>query len=216
MGKYYKHYNYYDLKDSETVGEFSRLTILDNFKTFQQRKNNTCAPCCAIMMLNYLGDYRFTDKDEMRVAKMMKTRAYPYGTDLKNVVDFFHQMSDDEHKYTCISSIEYKRDKIGLCFSTFKRFKNFILDNLKSGYPILVENVDYGGQYKIIIGYDCVSENAEEDMLIFVDPSDLNDGLNDGYTTFPAERFFYMWFDDHCLSEEYRRQPFVILKKDRD
>lgn len=36
MEKYYKHYNYYDLKDSETVGDFTRLTILDNSRPFSK------------------------------------------------------------------------------------------------------------------------------------------------------------------------------------
>ena len=50
-------------------------------------------------------------------------------------------------------------------------------------------------------------------MLIFADPSDCYDGNEDGYNYFPAEKFFYMWFDSECLKEENRIQPFVIIKK---
>lgn len=212
MGKYYNLYNFYDIK-SEDASKFSSLVLLNGFKTIQQSKDNTCASCCAIMVLNYFDDNRFTQKDEMRFAKMMGTKPFPYGTDLKNFVEFFNKISDDEHQYQCLSSIDYKKDKNGLCFSTFKQFKKFVLDNLKKGYPIIVENVDYGGHYKIIIGYDEVSKNSYEDILIFADSQDINDEEKDGYNIFPADRFYYMWFDDHCLSNEYRKQPFIIVKR---
>lgn len=212
MGKYYNLYNFYNIK-SEDASKFSSLVLLNGFKTIQQSKDNTCAPCCAIMVLNYFDDNRFTQKDEMRLAKMMGTKSFPYGTDLKNFVEFFNKISDDEHQYQCLSSIDYKKDKNGLCFSTFKQFKKFVLDNLKKGYPIIVENVDYGGHYKIIIGYDEVSKNSYEDILIFADSEDINDEEKDGYNIFPADRFYYMWFDDHCLSNEYRKQPFIVVKR---
>lgn len=212
MGKYYNLYNFYNIK-SEDASKFSSLVLLNGFKTIQQSKDNTCAPCCAIMVLNYFDDNRFTQKDEMRLAKMMGTKSFPYGTDLKNFVEFFNKISDDEHQYQCLSSIDYKKDKNGLCFSTFKQFKKFVLDNLKKGYPIIVENVDYGGHYKIIIGYDEVSKNSDEDILIFADSEDINDEEKDGYNIFPADRFYYMWFDDHCLSNEYRKQPFIVVKR---
>ena len=212
MGKYYNLYNFYNIK-SEDASKFSSLVLLNCFKTIQQSKDNTCAPCCAIMVLNYFDDNRFTQKDEMRLAKMMGTKSFPYGTDLKNFVEFFNKTSDDEHQYQCLSSIDYKKDKNGLCFSTFKQFKKFVLDNLKKGYPIIVENVDYGGHYKIIIGYDEVSKNSDEDILIFADSEDINDEEKDGYNIFPADRFYYMWFDDHCLSNEYRKQPFIVVKR---
>ena len=212
MGKYYNLYNFYNIK-SEDASKFSSLVLLNGFKTIQQSKDNTCAPCCAIMVLNYFDDNRFTQKDEMRLAKMMGTKSFPYGTDLNNFVEFFNKISDDEHQYQCLSSIDYKKDKNGLCFSTFKQFKKFVLDNLKKGYPIIVENVDYGGHYKIIIGYDEVSKNSDEDILIFADSEDINDEEKDGYNFFPAVRFYYMWFDDHCLSNEYRKQPFIVVKR---
>ena len=212
MGKYYNLYNFYNIK-SEDASKFSSLVLLNGFKTIQQSKDNTCAPCCAIMVLNYFDDNRFTQKDEMRLAKMMGTKPFPYGTDLKNFVEFFNKISDDEHQYQYLSSIDYKKDKNGLCFSTFKQFKKFVLDNLKKGYPIIVENVDYGGHYKIIIGYDEVSKNSDEDILIFADSEDINDEEKDGYNIFPADRFYYMWFDDHCLSNEYRKQPFIVVKR---
>ena len=110
------------------------------------------------------------------------------------------------------SSIDAPRDENGLCFSTYLKFKNFVLDNLKLGYPIIVENIDWGGHYKIIIGFDSPSSKIEQDMLIFADPYDSYDGNYDGYNYCAAEQFFDMWFDDHCLEKKYKKQPFILVK----
>ena len=73
-------------------------------------------------------------------------------------------------------------------------------------------NVDYGGHYKVIIGYDEVDKNPDHDMLIFADPLDLNDGVQDGYNYFPADRFFYMWFDNAGGRRE-TKQGFLTIRK---
>lgn len=211
MSKYYKEYNFFDI--SKEKEDFSNLTILNHFKTMQQSYENTCASACAIMLLNYYNDNRFSEQDELKLTKFLKTKPFPIGTELSSFVKFFKTISSSEHNYIVVSSIDYKKDKNGLCFSTFEDFKEFVLDNLKNGYPIIVENVDYGGHYKIIIGYDCVNDNSDEDILIFADPSDLNDGNKDGYYIYPADRFYYMWFDDHCFKKKHRKQPFIVVKK---
>lgn len=144
---------------------------------------------------------------------MMKTKPYPVGTNLPNFVNFFKSITDENHHYSIISSIDYPKNKNGLCFPTFESFKAFVISNIKEGNLLVLENVDYGGHYKIVLGYDSVNDNYEEDMLIFADSSDLNDGAKDGVGVFPADRFFYMWFDHHCLSSKYRLQPFAVIKR---
>lgn len=194
MSKYFKDY---DAIIKNGLNDNSNLFSLKNFKTMTQKADNNCGPCCAIMTLKYFKDDRFTFDDENKVSKMMKTRPYPKGTNLSNMVKFFLNISNDEYKYKVTSSIDFKKDKDGNCFSKFKDFRDFVIKNIKENKVIIVENVDYGGHYQTIIGYDKVNKNLEEDMLIFADPSDFNDGNKDGITVFPAERFFYMWFDDH-------------------
>ena len=213
MSKYYQDYDYFNLKSG---GGNKGLVIINHFKTFQQTDPSTCASCCALMVLNYLNlqGGELTKKNELKFAKMMNCRPYPLGTDLRDLVNFLKPIAEN-NDYKLISSLDYKKDKNGLCFSTFKQFKKFAIDMLKNSCPIIVENVDYGGHYKVIIGYDCVNDNYENDMLIFADPSDFNDNNRDGYSVFPAERFFFMWFDNHCLSEKDRLQPFVALKKNK-
>ncbi len=211
MSKYLKKFDFYNI--DKLLQDSKMLAYLKQFKTIQQKYDHTCGPCCALMVLHYFKDKRFALTDEIKIADIMGTKPFPIGTDLPNIVNFFKNNINEEKIYKVISSIEYPKDKDGLCFSSFDDFKTFVISKLKNNTPIIVENVDYGGHYKVIIGYDCVNDNSEEDMLIFADPSDFNDGDRDGYTVFPAERFFYMWFDDHCLSPQYRKQPFVAIEK---
>lgn len=204
--KYYHHYNFYDIEKEENF-DASTLTILKNFKAFQQTTEETCGPVCALMVLTYLKDKDVDGFTEISLAKSIGTKKYPIGTKLKNLVDFFKSLG----RYEVVSSIDYRR-KNGLCFPEFEDFKSFILENLKQGNPIIVENIDYGGHYRVIIGYDNLSSNGDEDILIFADPYDDTDGLRDGYNYFPASRFYYMWFDDHCLEDEYKKQAFIVIK----
>lgn len=200
MSKYYSNINYYNLKSEDLVNG----VLLSHFPTFQQETEYTCAPACVKMVLAYYGDTSFSESD---LERECKTRPFPYGTMLKPVNDFFVRQG-----YETFTSIYSKKDNDGLTFSVYEEFRDFVVENLKNGYPIIVENVDYGGHYKVIIGIDILNDDIQQDILIFADPYDSYDGLRDGYNYFPAERFFYMWFDDHCIESEYRLQAFIVVK----
>ena len=95
-------------------------------------------------------------------------------------------------------------------FVSLESFFAFVLSNLKNKIPVIVENIDYGGHYKVIIGID-IKENYCDDIIIFADPYDKNDGKTDGYNYFYAERFYNMWFDEHCLEDNLKIQPFIAV-----
>ncbi|MBQ7307305.1 MAG: C39 family peptidase [Clostridia bacterium] len=191
--KYFIHHDFYNMKKTNS------LHLIENFKTFKQSYDNTCGPVCVQMVLNYYNDL----KEEDYLKEVCKTRPYPYGTYLLDLCNGIKDLG-----YDIISSIDKSNDK-----PTFEEFKAFVISCLNNNEPIIVENIDYGGHYKVIIGYDEINDNPGEDMLIFADPYDLNDGLDDGYNYFPADRFFYMWYDLHCLEEEYRVRPYVVIKR---
>ena len=47
----------------------------------------------------------------------------------------------------------------------------FAQDSLREGSPIIVENVDWGGHWRVIIGYDTMgTESPLDDVLILMDP----------------------------------------------
>lgn len=202
-GRYYNKFDFYNLTSEDLTEGY----LISRFKTFQQTRDNTCASCCVKMVLeHYEQGSRY---DELALVKELNTKSYPYGTTLISIINFIKNKG-----YKIESSLDKKKDKNGLCFSTYQKFKDFVLKNLKKEQPLIVENVDYGGHYRVIIGLDQQSNGIEEDMLIFADPSDLNDcSGQDGYTFFPAHRFYYMWFDDNCLNQDEKKQPFVVIKR---
>ena len=159
------------------------------------------------MVLNYLG----MKISEEKLAIMANTQPKPIGTRLTDMVDTLKKLNFETY-----SSIEAERDNNGLCFPTYSQFRNFVVENIKAHNPIIVENVDYGGHYKVIIGIDLQNKNSEQDMLIFADPYDKFDGDLDGYNYCPADKFYEMWFDDHCLEKKYKKQAFIIVKRKQE
>lgn len=195
---YYIHHDFYHLKSDE------ELTILSNFKTHQWEIECACGPNAVLMILNYFHDYSMSEKD---IFDQVDCKI-PGGTKVKNIVEFFR----DNH-YVVQTSIEYPKSVNGKCFETMEEFRDFVIDNLRKGYPILVESVYYGGHYQVIIGYDRRSEEGFlQDILIFADSSDETDDYKDGYIYFSAFKFYRMWFDDRFLPVEHRQQPFVVVK----
>ena len=201
-GNYYNKFDFFNI----TSKDLTKGYIISNFKTYQQTQNKSCGPCCVKMVLEHYN--KNVDYNESVLCSEMNTKDYPLGTALIDIISWLKQKG-----YKYISSIEYKKDKNGLCFSSYEKFRSFVLKNLKQGYPIIVENIEYGGHYRVIIGLDIQSKVKEEDMLIFADPYDLNDCSDqDGYTFCSADKFYYMWFDEHCLNENERKQPFIVIK----
>lgn len=199
--KYYENYNFYHMK-SEDLNDG---VLLEKFPAFQQETEQTCAPACVRMVLAYYGNTSFSEEE---LARECKTLPFPIGTRLKPVVECFNRLG-----FQTYSSIESQKDNNGLTFSNYEQFRDFVRSSLKRGEPIIVENVDYGGHYKVIIGFDKLSEDVQHDILIFADPYDSYDGVREGYNYFPAERFFYMWFDHHCIEKEYSLQAFIVVKR---
>lgn len=196
--RYFIHFDFYNMESK------GGLTLISKFPTIQQTTDFTCGPCCLKMVFDYYGIDVGT---EMDIATECSTIPVS-GTKLLAMQQFAKKRG-----YESISTYDLKKDNNNKCFSNFEEFKLFVIENLSKGYPVVFENIDWAGHYKVCIGYDIVNDNYEEDMLIFADPSDFSDGLVDGYNYFPAERFFYMWFDDHCLEQEVKKQAFLVIKK---
>ena len=188
---YFAHPDFYNMtSDGERV-------ILTNYRTYQQTTLYTCGPACALTVLNYFGENTF---DEMTIAKAMKTDPRR-GTSLAKVVKFFRNIG-----WEVDSSISNKP------MESYEDFRDFVLKNLRQGHPIMVENVEIGGHWRVIIGYDGMkSETTFDDVLIFADPYDIGDQKQDGYTIGSAVRFCEMWFDaSGLLPKSQRIQPWVI------
>ena len=83
--------------------------------------------------------------------------------------------------------------------------------NLSAGKPVIVENVEWSGHWRVIIGVDTMgTAELDDDVLIFADPYDTTDHKQDGYTIGSLDRFYSMWFDHSMLPKRERNQPWLI------
>jgi len=195
---YFSHPDFYHMTSTDT------LTILPGFKTYQQTTEYTCGTCAALMVLNYFGN---TDWKEFDMGKIMGS-VPKVGTNTAGMVRFFNQIGWDVQ-----SSPTDGRLPQGATFEDPKEFRKWVLENLKAGLPIMVEWLDWGGHWQVIIGYDTMgTDSISDDVVIFADSYDTTDHLQDGYYIFPAERFYNMWHDLCMLPKEASAQQWVVAK----
>lgn len=198
-----KYSPYYSFQDYYNAKSTSTLTILPKYKTYQQTTEITCGPAAALTVLNH---YNNTSWDELKIAIIMGTKVV-VGTDTRGMVDFFKKIN-----WNVTSSLT-TTNKDGKTFETVRAFKDFILKNLKDNTPVMVENIDWGGHWRVIIGYDTMgTDTTADDILILADSYDTADHLQDGYVVNPVEKFFYMWFDAHMLPRGQQHQQWIVAK----
>lgn len=191
---------YFAMPDIFEMKSTNTRTVLSHFPTYEQTTEYTCGPAAALTVLYYYGDMAHTEKE---LAEAMKTRPYPYGTNPRDMAAGLRSLG-----YTVRTSVEEKP------FATYEAFRDFLVSELKNGHPVLVENVEWGGHWRVVIGYDDMgTSEVLDDTLIFADPYDTSDHQMDGYTIGNGERFYEMWFDYALFSEEQRNQPWVIVEK---
>ena len=212
---YFPVFDFYNMKSTDT------LTLLPKFKTYQQTTEYTCGPATALMVLNHFGE---TSYDELEIADVMNcnkdlnysNKENPgladeqgeFGTSTSGMVHFFEEIGWD------VKSSLTEADETGYTFETPEQFRDFVLATLNDNAPIMVENIDFGGHWRAIIGYDTMGTEdvISDDVLIMADAYDTSDHLQDGYNYVNAERFFYMWFDSHILPETQKQQQWLVAK----
>lgn len=188
---YYTQNDFYDMTSTE------HRIILKNYPTYQQTTEYSCGPAAALTILYFFGDKNY---DEKSLCREMKTKDYPFGTSLSNVVKFFQKIG-----WNVQSSLDKK------FFAEYEDFQKFVIKNLRENKPIMVENVEWGGHWRVIIGYDDMqTESTLDDVLILADPYDTSDHNQDGYAINNGWRFFSMWFDHSILPKSQRNQPYVV------
>lgn len=194
---------YFAAPDFYNMEPNEHLLLLTKFKTRQQGTGYTCAPVAAAMVVeHFLGKAPHT---EMEIAKIMSTNKYN-GTTIKGVSAYFEKLGWEVH-----SSANSKTPK---SYSVFLRFvQGFLQENT----PIIVENVEWGGHYRVIIGYDTMgTEYNGDDVLIMADSFDLADQVQDGYNVVNAQKFYYMWFDSKLFSANEQERPWVVARPKRE
>lgn len=186
---YYPQINFYEMTST------TDRIILTHYPTYQQTTEYSCGAASALTVLNYFGDKNF---DEPTLMKLLETKPQ-VGTSLGNLVKFFKSIGWEVQSSLAAPPFEEYE------------FQKFVVENLSAGKPIIVENVEWGGHWRVIIGYDSLgTSELYDDVLIFADPYDTSDHNQDGYTIGSLDRFFYMWFDHCMLPENERNQAWLI------
>lgn len=190
---------YFTAPDFYNMQPNENLLLLPKFKTRQQITGYTCAPAAASMVVEYfLGKQLHS---EMEMAKIMHTNNIN-GTTIKGVAKYFEELG-----------WEVKSSASEAAPNKFSVFSRWVQSNLRANTPIIVENVEWGGHYRIIIGYDSMGTQYQgDDVLIMADPFDLADHVQDGYTIENAQNFYYMWFDHQLFTKPEQSKPWLTAK----
>lgn len=213
--KYFTQLDYFHMKSDDN------LTILEGFRTYQQTTEWSCGPASALMVLNHYG---VAEWDELKIAEIMEAHKDldgdntenpgvanergEWGTSTDRMVKFF-----DHIGWNVQSSLTEGKLEGGYTFDDPTKFRDWVIENLKSNTPIMIEDIDWGGHWKVLMGYDTMgTDHFGDDVIIFADAYDTSDHKQDGYFVVPAERFFYMWFDGHILPETQSKQQWLIAK----
>lgn len=189
--KYYDQPDFYNLTSSKT------LTMLPNFKTIQQATSWTCGPTSAVMLLEWYGQRE--DLNELDLANL-RGKAFGGATTLKGMVGIFNELETKlGQKWDVVSSYDLDYDKDGAPMLEVEKGKTLYLEEtipyyLNKGMPIIIGWQEWAGHYQVVIGYDTMgTEATQDDVIIFADPYDTTDHLQDGYVIQSYERFIYDW-----------------------
>jgi hypothetical protein len=201
---YFPKLDFFDLQSNE-----KGLSVISGFKTYQQTTETTCGPSCALMVLTHYGDVSF---DERGLAKSMGTLDEmaddgQIGTSTAKMVKFFKDLGWQ------VQSSLASADETGDSFASPAEMRDFFVKNIRAGAPVMVENMYYGGHWRVVIGYDTMNTpQTADDVLLFADPYDVNDQQQNGYMVENAESFFFTWLDVGMLPEDESSQQWLIAR----
>lgn len=192
---------YYTHIDCGSLTSNDDRIILTNYPTYQQTTGYSCGPAAVLTVLYHYGNRDF---DEATLIKRMKSKPF-VGTSLSNMIKFFRDIGWDVQ-----SSLDTPP------FEDEEAFQKFVTRKLIQGKPIVVDNIEWGGHWRVIIGIDTMgTDNLYDDVLIFADPFDTSDHNQDGYTVGSLDRFFSMWFAHDLLPKSEHYHPWLVASPRR-
>ena len=174
---YFVQLDFYNMESTDT------LTILTNFKTYQQTSEWSCGIAAVMMVLEYYG--RLDDWNEESLSALRTNGLAPGATSLESILIVFEAVGGFEVDSTYDYDVETMWEEIDL---------EMIQEYLAQGIPVIVGWNDWGGHWQVIIGYDTMgTETLSDDVIIVADSYDTTDHNQDGYGVYGAERFYYNW-----------------------
>lgn len=165
------------------------------------------------MALNHFG---VCDVSENALVKEMDTRSPrnpredgSWGTTTEALVNSFKNRG-----FNVTSSFDTQKSN-GKSFDSSLELSKFIKSKLKENSVILVENVEFGGHWRVIVGYDDmgIPDDTTSHVLVFADPYDTNYHDQNGYTFGSVRRFMGEWFDHDVVPANQSIQQYVCISK---
>ncbi|MDD4199979.1 MAG: peptidase C39 family protein [Eubacteriales bacterium] len=197
--------SYFTINDYFNMESEGTLHILNSFETYQQTTEFTCGPSSAHMVINWFDPKLAKKYDEMTISEMSGTDENT-GVDPNGLNKFFTEIGWETQVN---AQTDYYFEDLG-------QFEKFVIKHIDKGIPVMVDWIDWAGHWQVIVGIDtCQEDNDSDDVLILADPYDTSDQYQDGYYTFSAERFFYMWAEGSCTDKtgsELFQQPFLVAQ----
>ena len=192
---YFAHPDVYNMESTDT------LTVLHNFKTQQQTSEWACGVTAALMVLEWydkLGDWNEETLAELRHSlDGTELEGYP-GTTLNQAVDIFNGVGSFDIETTA----DYP-DGIWM-----ENIQNWLAE----GKPVMICWNDWGGHWQIIIGYDTMgTETQQDDVFLVADSYDTTDHNQDGYGIYPSERLMYNFTMYGAFPEEEGGSDMLFL-----
>ncbi len=187
---------YYTGIDFDTLSSNDHLTVIP-LKSFRQQVTNySCGAAAAMSVMSYYGrPVNNTDDEEIRLAHEM----YPDVTEKTGINPVQMTAWLNRHGWNATWHTGGSRD--------------MLLSNLKAGVPTIVEWIDWGGHWVVVVGYDTRgTETVWDDVIIFADSVDCHDDRVDGITYANYGEFDAMWFDAHYFPAEMRDRVYVIAR----
>lgn len=191
---YFKSLEVYNMTNTDT------LTILEKFQTQQQTSEWSGAESCALMVINWYG--KLGNHNEETLSRFRLQDQEPEIASLPQAMQVFEGVGGFD-LYTTFDAGEGVYDVFNL---------SYIQKTLKEDKPIMIGWNDWGGHWQVIIGYDNMgTETEQDDVIILADPYDTTDHNQDGYVVYPAERFLYNFdFYDLFPEEEVHEMCFIV------
>jgi len=183
--------HYYTGIDFDTLKSGDHLTVIPLKSYRQQATNYSCGPVAAMTVMAYYGrPVANTDAEEIAIAREMNTSRN--GTNPEQIAAWFTHNGWNATWGTGGS-------------------RQMLLSNLKAGIPTIVEWIDWGGHWVVVVGYDTRgTETIWDDVIIFADSVDCHDDRVDGITYANYGQFDAMWFDAHYFPGNMNNRAYVI------
>jgi hypothetical protein len=185
---------YYTGIDVDTLKSNDHLTVIP-LKSFRQQVTNySCGAVAAMTVMSYYGKpVNNTDEEEILIA---------------------HQMNRNVSDTTGVNPEQlagwFNRNGWNASWKTGGS-REMLLSNLKAGIPTMVEWIDWGGHWVVVVGYDTRgTETIWDDVILFADSVDCHDDRVDGITYANYGEFDAMWFDAHYFPAGMQNRAYVI------